>query len=52
MTVRQEVRGDPALMREWLGDTDLPIRLTSKRPGLHRIGIAGPDGEIILRDTS
>jgi len=46
-----EVGGDPIQMREWLGDADLPVRFVSGDPGLHAVGIAGPRGEIVLRDT-
>jgi hypothetical protein len=47
-----EVGGDPERMRAWLGDVDLPIRFASGRPGLHSVGIAGPTGEIVLRDNA
>jgi glyoxalase-like protein len=46
-----EVGGDPERMRAWIGDSDLPIRFASGRPGLRAVGIAGPTGEIVLRDT-
>jgi hypothetical protein len=38
-------------MHEWLGDADLPVRFVSGDPGLHAVGIAGPRGEIVLRDA-
>jgi Glyoxalase-like domain len=47
-----EVGGDPERMRAWLGDGDLPIRFASGHPGLRAVGIAGPTGEIVLRDTA
>jgi hypothetical protein len=46
-----EVGGDPNQMHEWLGDADLPVRFASGDPGLHAVGIAGPSGEILLRDA-
>jgi hypothetical protein len=45
-----EVGGDPAPLRAWLGNSDLPVRFVSGRPGLHAVGIAGPAGEIVIRD--
>jgi hypothetical protein len=45
-----EVGGDPERMRAWLGDARLPVRFVSGRSGLHAVGIAGPTGEIVLRD--
>lgn len=47
-----EVGGDPEVMRAWLGDADLPVRFVNGRPGLHAVGIAGPAGEIVIRDES
>lgn len=47
-----EVGGDREMMRAWLADADLPVRLVSGRPGLHAVGIAGPAGEIVIRDES
>jgi hypothetical protein len=44
--------GEPASLRAWLGDSDLPVRFVSGRPGLHAVGIAGPAGEIVIRDES
>jgi hypothetical protein len=47
-----EVGGDPERVLDWLGDADLPIRFVNGRPGLHAVGIAGPTGEIVLRDNA
>ena len=47
-----EVGGDEATVRTLLGGGDLPIRFVGGRPGLHAVGINGPDGEIVLRDTA
>jgi hypothetical protein len=45
-----EVGGDPKQLRAWLGGADLPLRVVSGRPGLHAVGVAGPAGEIVIRD--
>lgn len=47
-----EVGGDPDALRAWLGNANLPVRFVSGRPGLHAVGIAGPAGEIVIRDES
>ena len=47
-----EVGGDPEVMCAFLGDADLPVRFAGGRPGLHAVGIAGPLGEIVIRDES
>ena len=47
-----EVGGDPDELRAWLGNDDLPVRFVAGRPGLHAVGIAGPVGEIVIRDES
>jgi hypothetical protein len=47
-----EVGGDPASLRAWLGSSDLPVRFVRGRPGVHAVGIAGPAGEIVIRDES
>jgi hypothetical protein len=47
-----EVGGDPNSLRAWLGNTDLPVRFVSGGPGSHAVGIAGPAGEIVIRDES
>jgi hypothetical protein len=46
-----EVGGEEARMREWLGPDgdDLPLRFNGKEPGLHAVGIASADGEIVVR---
>jgi len=46
-----EVGGDPERIRALLADADLPIRFVSGRPGLQAVGIKGPTGEIVLRET-
>jgi Glyoxalase-like domain len=45
-----EVGGDPEQLRAWLGNADLPLRFVNGRPGLHAVGIAGPEDEIVIRD--
>jgi hypothetical protein len=46
-----EVGGEEAKMREWLGPDgdDLPLRFNGGEPGLHAVGIASSDGEIVVR---
>lgn len=44
------VGGDPERVGTWLGQTDLPVRFVGGRPGLQEVGIAGPSGEIVLRE--
>jgi hypothetical protein len=46
-----EVGGDREQIEALVAGGDLPIRFVAGRPGLHAVGIAGPDGEIVLRDT-
>ena len=47
-----EVGDHPDQIRAWIGHEDLPVRFATGRPGLLSIGIAGPAGEIVLRDTA
>ena len=47
-----EVGGDRAQVEALVGTGALPIRFVTGRPGLHAVGIAGPDGEIVLRDPA
>jgi hypothetical protein len=37
------------LVREWLGDCDLPLRLTRGPPSLSAVAISTTDGELVLR---
>jgi hypothetical protein len=46
-----EVGGDEAALREWIGGAGLPVRYAGGEPGLRAVGIAGPSGEIVLRQT-
>jgi hypothetical protein len=47
-----EVGGDRARIEALVAGGDLPIRFVAGRPGLHAVGIEGPDGEIVLRDLA
>jgi glyoxalase-like protein len=47
-----EVGGDRHQIEALLGDVELAVRFVDGRPGLHAVGIEGPDGEIVLRDTA
>jgi hypothetical protein len=43
-----EVAGDEERLSEWLGGGDLPIRVTDGIPGIHRVAIETPDGELVI----
>ncbi|HEU5225702.1 MAG TPA: VOC family protein [Actinomycetota bacterium] len=43
-----EVRGDAERLRTWLGGDELPIRVTDDEPGIHRVAISTPDGELVI----
>jgi Glyoxalase-like domain len=43
-----EVRGDAERLRKWLGGDELPIRVTDGEPGIHRVAISTPDGELVI----
>ena len=45
---RVEVGGDPERLRTWLGGDELPIRVTDGEPGIHRVAISIPDGELMI----
>jgi hypothetical protein len=45
-----EVGGANHDLRELIGDAAMPIRLLDREPGLYAIGIAGPHGEIVIRE--
>jgi hypothetical protein len=47
-----EVGGDRKQIEALTGDSGFPVRFVSGRPGLHAVGIDGPEGEIVLRDTA
>jgi hypothetical protein len=44
-----EVRGDEASVRSWLGDEELPVRVSSGPPALVAVGIATEAGDVVLR---
>jgi catechol 2,3-dioxygenase-like lactoylglutathione lyase family enzyme len=41
-----EVRGDPDLLREWLGGEDLPIRAAPGPPGIRSVALATSNGRL------
>ena len=43
-----EVGGDAERLRDWLGGEDLPIRVTNRPPGVHRVAIVTADGESVI----
>jgi hypothetical protein len=43
-----EVRGDESALRSWLGDEEVPVRVTAGPPALVAVGIATSDGEVVL----
>ena len=47
-----EVGGDREQIEALVGTGSLPIRFVTGRQGLHAVGIAGPNGEIVLRDPA
>jgi hypothetical protein len=42
------VGGDADRLRTWLGGDELPIRVTDDEPGIHRVAISTPDGELVM----
>jgi hypothetical protein len=46
---RIEIAEDPDSVRTWLGDHDLPLRVTNGPPALLRIAISTVAGEIVVR---
>ncbi len=47
-----EAGGDEASVSDWVGEIDVPLRFAGGEPGLTAVGIASPNGEIVLRDLS
>jgi len=45
---RVEVGGDAERLRTWLGGDELPIQVTDDAPGIHRVAISTPDGELVI----
>ena len=43
-----EVGGDAERLHAWLGGDELPIRVTDDEPGIHRVAISTPDGELVI----
>jgi Glyoxalase-like domain len=44
-----EVTADERGLREWLGDSDLPLRVAAGRPSLSAVGIGTAAGEVVVR---
>jgi len=43
--------GDPDLLQHWVGDTaatEIPLRFVPGNPGLHRVALQTPHGELVL----
>lgn len=45
-----ELGGDEAALRNWIGEVDIPLRFVGGAARLAGLGIAAPDGEIVIRD--
>jgi hypothetical protein len=43
-----ELGGEPATVAGWLGNHALDLRLIDGDPGVHRVGVATADGELVL----
>ena len=43
-----EVGGDAERLRAWLGDEELPIRVSDGNPGIRRVALATSDGEFVI----
>lgn len=43
-----DVGGDADRLQEWLGGDELPIRVTDGEPGIRRVAISTPDGELVI----
>jgi catechol 2,3-dioxygenase-like lactoylglutathione lyase family enzyme len=43
-----EVGGAADRLRTWLGGDELPIRVTDGEPGIHRVAVSTPDGELVI----
>jgi glyoxalase-like protein len=44
-----EIQGDEDVLRSWLGDEEVPVRVVPGPPALLAVGIASAAGEIVLR---
>jgi catechol 2,3-dioxygenase-like lactoylglutathione lyase family enzyme len=43
-----EVGADPVAFDAWTGDAGVPVRLVEGEPGVRRVALATPEGELIL----
>jgi hypothetical protein len=46
---RVEIAADERMMQTWLGDHDLPVRITEGPPSLAAVAISTAEGELVLR---
>ena len=44
-----EIAGDPARFAAWTADADLPVRFVDGTAGIVGVGLATPDGELVVR---
>ena len=44
-----EIGGDPARLREWLGEDVAAVKLVGGAPGVRSVGVIAPDGDITLQ---
>jgi hypothetical protein len=44
-----EVAGDPSVLSDWLGATELPVRVDQGSEAITAVGIATAAGEFVLR---
>jgi hypothetical protein len=44
-----ELTADERLMRDWLGESDLPLRIAAGPQSLSAVGIGTADGEVVVR---
>jgi len=44
-----EIGGQPARLKEWLGEHVAAVRMVGGTPGVKAVGVIAPDGDIVLR---
>ena len=44
-----EIGGEPARLKEWLGEEVAAVRLVGGAPGVKAIGVIAPEGDIVLK---
>lgn len=40
--------GDPLRLQQWLGTAQVPLRMVTSTPGVHRVGLITPEGTLVL----